>query len=119
MSDQPRVKRYGAYVQIPRELLLDAGAIEPTPQERAEAERQREESKRRQAGRDAVLAAARRSLAALTDPLSRAVLDLHRENGRGDCEGDDMDGYDAEYPSWPCRTVEAVAAHHGIALEAR
>lgn len=111
------MKRSGAYIPVSRELLLDAGVIEPTPQERAEMDRQREETRRRQAEQEAVLETARRSLAALTDPLSRAVLDLHQEDERGYCEGEDLDGYDAEYPEWPCRTVEVVAAHHGIALE--
>lgn len=75
-------------------------------------------------GRDAQLDEARQALAALTDPLARAVLDLHHEQGMyresgypwPTCDGCDMDGYEAEPPEWPCRTVQAVARHYGIAL---
>jgi hypothetical protein len=66
--------------------------------------------------RKAKLDAARQRLAALTDPLARAILDLHSEDERGECQGDDFDGYEAERPSWPCRTVEAVAEQNGIEL---
>lgn len=63
-----------------------------------------------------VIPASIRALDALTDPVSRAVLDLHRRTPYAgswecrECEGN-------EYPTdWPCRTVEAVAAVHGIDL---
>lgn len=61
---------------------------------------------------------AREQLAAITDPLTRAVLDLHEEHEDGTCWGDDIDGYEAERPDWPCRTIEVIAAHYGIPLEA-
>lgn len=109
------VKR-SAVIPVSREALLDAGLIEPTLDERAEIERHAIEAQQRQAERAAKLDAAREHLAAITDPLARAVLDLHAENDRHECEGDDMDGYEAEYPEWPCRTVETVAAHYGIEL---
>jgi len=82
-----------------------------TPQARAEYER-------RAAERAEILAAARERLAAITDPVARAVLDLHAPDDDGDCMGDDMEGYEAEQPTWPCRTVEAVAGHYGIRLKA-
>jgi hypothetical protein len=33
------------------------------------------------------------------------------------CEGCDSDGYDAEWPSWPCRTSTVVAEVLGVSLE--
>jgi hypothetical protein len=90
--------------------------IEPTPEERAEMERARAEYRQREALRLEALAAARERLAAITDPLTRAILDLHAEGEREECQGCDVDGYEAESPPWPCRTVETVAAHHGIGL---
>lgn len=110
------VKR-GAVIPMSRDMRLAAGVVEPTAEERAEMERSAAEARRRAEARVEGLAAARERLDAITDPLARAVLDLHRENERHECEGDDMDGYECEYPAWPCRTVEAVAEHYGIPLE--
>lgn len=106
------VKRYGYTVPVPREVLLDLGAVEPTPAERREADRREAEADMEQ--RAAATADARRRLAAITDQPARAVLDLHAENERGECEGDDMEGYECEWPGWPCRTVETIARHYGI-----
>jgi hypothetical protein len=108
--------KIGHVVEVPCELLLDAGAVEPTEQERAEYERQAADSERRRAERAAVLAAAREQLAAIDDPLARAVLDLHCENERGECLGDDFDGVEGESPAWPCTTTVTVARHFGIDL---
>lgn len=58
--------------------------------------------------------ASRRQLDAITDPLVRKILDLHRRDEYGDCCGCDHEG-PAEYDaSWPCRTVLLIAEHHGI-----
>lgn len=50
--------------------------------------------------------------------LVDVILDLHSCDTEADwsvtCEGCDVDGYEAEQPAWPCRTVLALAAHHGI-----
>lgn len=109
------IKR-GAYIPFTREMLLDAGMVEPTPEERAAMERAEAEARQRAAVRAEKLAEARRQFAALDDPLTRVVLDLHAEDEHGDCEGCDFGGYEGERPGWPCRTVEAVAAHYGIDL---
>ena len=45
-------------------------------------------------------------LGAVTDVVARAVLDLHRRDGR-DCVGCDLGG--ADMPEWPCWTVLLVA----------
>lgn len=109
------VKR-GALAFVPRELLLDAGLVEATAEERAAMERAAAESREREVARAIKLATARTALTALDDPLARLVLHLHSENERGECDGCDFDGYEAERPDWPCRTVEVIAAHHGIEL---
>lgn len=110
------LERFRSAVPVPRELLLDAGAIEPTAAERAEYERQRAESERRRAEQEAKLAAARAELAAITDPLARTVLDLHCEDGHGDCGGCDFSGWEAEPPRWPCTTTITIARRYGIDL---
>jgi hypothetical protein len=103
-------------VPVSREVAIEAGVVEPTPEERAEMDREAAESQRREAEREAKLAAARDQLAAITDPLARATLDLHHEDERGDCEGCDFAGYECEPPEWPCRTTVLVARHYGIDL---
>jgi len=59
-----------------------------------------------------------RALNGITDPVARAVLDLHSADtepvGRGECQGCDIDGHEAERPFWPCRTVVTVAGLFGI-----
>jgi hypothetical protein len=117
MNVEYGVVKRGAVVPMSRDMLLAAGVVEPTEAERAEMERQAAESKQRAAEREERLAEARRKLAAITDPLTRAILDLHAEDGRHECEGCDFSGYEAEQPDWPCSTVEIVAAHYGIALQ--
>ena len=32
------------------------------------------------------------------------------------CQGCDADGYEREYPTWPCRTSELIAHHLGVDL---
>jgi hypothetical protein len=44
-------------------------------------------------------------------PALTAVLDLHRPTDHYDgprCSGDDFEGYEAEEPGWPCRTIDAI-----------
>jgi hypothetical protein len=110
------VIKSSATVPVSRDLLLDAGVVEPTPVERAEMDRQRVDSERRAADRKAQVDAAREQLAAVTDPLARAVLDLHHEDQHGRCAGDEFGGYDGEPPAWPCDTVIVVARHFGIVI---
>lgn len=110
------VEKRPGVVSATREMLLDAGLVEPTAEERAQAERDRAEWERREVERVAKLAAARTALAALTDPLTRVTLDLHAEGPAGECEGCDWAGMEGEPGAWPCRTVEAVARHYGIEM---
>ena len=107
--------KHSAYVMpVSREMMLDAGVVEPTPAERAEAERAAAQYAIRAKERAMKLHAARIRLDELTDPLTRKILSLHCENERGECEGCDFSGFEAEPPDWPCSTVEAVAEHYGI-----
>ncbi|MFB6392700.1 hypothetical protein [Polymorphospora lycopeni] len=59
------------------------------------------------------------ALLAATDGVLRSVVELHAPHGRvSECEGCDFDGYDAERPDWPCRTIELIAEQVGITLTA-
>jgi hypothetical protein len=110
------VKRESYAVLVPRELLLDAGLVEPTPAERAHLDQQTAEADRRIEERSAKHESARRQLAAITDPLARAILDLHHEDDLHECAGYDYQGWEAEGPDWPCQTVRLVAEKYGIDL---
>jgi hypothetical protein len=110
------LKRSIGGIPVARELLLNAGLIEPTEIEQAKAERASAEYQARAERRAAALAVAREQLAALTDPLARAVLDLHHEDDLHECAGCDYQGWEAEGPDWPCTTVRLVAKQYGITL---
>lgn len=56
------------------------------------------------------------ALNAVTDPVARAVLDLHKANSQGECNGCECDGYEFDYPAWPCATTKTVATALGIAV---
>ena len=82
-----------------------------TDEQRAQIEAKRVERK-------AETAAWLEQLRQITDPLARAILDLHRAERSSEwadprCAGCDFDGYEAEEPLWPCRTVELVAERFG------
>ena len=55
--------------------------------------------------------------------LGNAILDLHScdldAEWGAECPGCDFDGYEGEAPSWPCRTVVAVAQHYGVVMPDR
>lgn len=61
-------------------------------------------------------------LDAVEEPTLRRLLDLHARVPSGSqwiCQGCDFDGYEAEEPTWPCRTVEAIIETHlGVVLPA-
>jgi hypothetical protein len=61
-------------------------------------------------------------LKAITEPTLRAVLDLHWPEDmqrHPSCPGCDIEGYEAEEPDWPCRTVRVIAEAQEIALPDR
>jgi hypothetical protein len=108
-DNEPAVSavKLGHTVKVPAELLADAAT--PPADEKSDLERIATE-------RDLKLGAAQHRLAQLADPLTRTILDLHSVDKYGECGGCDFGGYEAEPPEWPCRTVTAVAEHHGIEL---
>lgn len=95
-----------------REMALDHGLVEPTPQEVAD-----------RAARAAVyrVEAARREIvrvewfSALLDaagPVARAILEEHTPGRFDDCEGDGFDAFAGL--SWPCNTVLVGARAAGV-----
>ena len=123
MSDEPEitVQKIGAWTTISAESIYGDAVIpaswvwmngtEPTPEERAEWARKSEERKQRAAEYAA-------KIDAISEPVARAVLDLHARKARYSnwqvCEGCDINGYEAEEPGWPCRTVVLIGNHYGI-----
>jgi len=105
-------------IRVSREMLVAMGEVEPTPEERAEMDKQAAESNARRRESWRIYDAARPALDAITDPVARAVLDLHSSETieAPRCDGCDIEGYECERPEWPCRTVQAVAGHYGIDL---
>ena len=126
MTDEPEitVQKIGGWATFSAESTYGSAAIpspwawmnrpEPTTEERAEWARQAEERKQRASEYAA-------QIDTISDPVARMVLDLHaRDEARygtrdlGCCEGCDVDGYEGEQPSWPCRTVVLIGNHFGI-----
>lgn len=105
------IRKYGAVVQVSRTELLDLGLVEPTPAERAAREAEGIEWERRRQAEKQAIAAFATALEHVTDPVARAVLDLHKED-HGICDAErDFDGYGS---MWPCQTVVTVATTLGI-----
>lgn len=108
-SEHLTVTKYGARIAVHRTMLVDYGLVEPTEVERVERDAWRAEYDQRKQAATEALPVFLAALAAVTDPVARVVLDLHKaESGRcGACCtvcGDE--GYG---PGWPCSTVETVA----------
>lgn len=97
---------YGTALNPTRMLL--GPRPELTAEERAAAEEKRRDTWRR-------YRKARLQLASLRG-VARVVLDLHIVDEHGYCQGDDFGGWESEPPSWPCRTVLAIAQRHEIDL---
>lgn len=108
------VTKRGLVIQVSREMLLEHGLVEPTPEERAQMERQHAEAEQRRAEHAAKLTAARVQLAAIVEEPARTILDLHCEDERGECQGCEFDGWEAEPPAWPCTTVVTIGRFYGV-----
>jgi hypothetical protein len=108
------VRKHSAKFQMTLDMALDYGLVQPTPAERAEREEWHVEWEHRKQTATAAAAVFLAALAAVTDAVARAVLDLHKPAERGHCHGCDADGYEWEYPEWPCRTTTTIAATLGI-----
>ncbi|AYF32022.1 hypothetical protein CSH63_32220 [Micromonospora tulbaghiae] len=76
---------------------------------------------------DSLCPAPYRALLAATDGALRDVTALHRPEPHNihssglvswwQCRGCDADGYDWEYPGWPCRTTQLIASQLGVSLD--
>jgi hypothetical protein len=113
MTDLGKVRKYGYTVPISREMAIDAGLIEPTPEERAQEERERAEHLTAvEAARPQYERALRlvEVLALSDDDKSLAARLLHQHATHDDicdrCTGED-------YVSWPCDVVQTIVAHYG------
>jgi hypothetical protein len=113
MTDLGKVRKYGYTVPISRQMAIDTGIIEPTPEERTQAERDRAEHLAAvEAAKPQHEAAIRtiRLLSASDDKWSLAARLLHQHaNHGGVC--DEHGGED--YTTWPCDVVQTIAAHYG------
>lgn len=105
------VKR-GAVVPVPDILISDSLPV-LTGEERAANVAAYQRRRAEMAARREEL---RERLAAAAGPLGRRILALHDFDEHGECRGDELAGYEAEPPEWPCDTVRAVAEHYGIEL---
>ena len=115
MDDLPlTVTKHSTKVQVSRDFALDYGLVQPTEAERVERERWHAEYEQRKQAASEALPVFVAALAAVTDPVARAVLDLHKADGRGDCEGCEYGGYECEPPEWPCGTTTTIANLLGI-----
>lgn len=109
------VRKYGAHVPVSRDTLVACGLVAATPEEQARMDAAQVEHRRRVQAATEAWPAVVASLDAVTDPVGRAVLDLHRlDDGwcRG-CEGSNNDG---EPSTWPCNTVTEVAKVLGVPM---
>ena len=96
-------------MRISRELAIDMGLVEPSPEEQAERARSAEEFSKRCDAANLRKGEWLAALAAVTDPALRAVIDLHqldREYG-AHCQGCDQ-GCSCDLAEWPCSTIVAV-----------
>lgn len=107
------IRKIRVTIPISREVAIDHGIIEPTPEEQARAEEAAMRWRGWSEQQSAVRARMRDALDALTDPVVRLVLDLHHE-ADAQCQGCDPGDYAESGAEWPCSTVKAIAKHYGI-----
>lgn len=101
------LKKASISIPISAEMLAFHGPDRRTPEQQAEDERRHQVRKKREAKFEA-------DLAAITDPLSRLVLNLHAKKNYDECDGCDPGSYAESAAEWPCATVDLIARHHGI-----
>jgi hypothetical protein len=107
------VRKYGARLPVTRQNLLDLQLVKPTSAEQREMDNARADLNRRTSAATEAWPGFVAALDAVTDPVGRAVLDLHA-NRDGDCGGCAFNGYEAEPDAWPCPTTTLVAEKLGI-----
>lgn len=111
------VVKYGAFIPVSTEQLVYFGISKPTPEQQAELDAEHAAYNLRKQAATEALPWFISTLGEVTNPVARAVLDLHKRDD-GQCVGCDWSGYEGEPPGWPCRTVEAVAGALDIVVPA-
>ena len=120
IAAEARVSKFahnGIALNVSREMALDLGVVEPTPEEAARREVERQQwAETRRMGHEQTLAYVA-ALDAIDDPLTRQLLDLHdceRTGTYPDCEGCETGSYAESGIEWPCGTVDLIADHYAI-----
>lgn len=112
------VRKLSYHVQMSRDMAIDCGLIEPTPEEARRREEAHLDYVRRRESATAAWPMLVQQFAAVREPIARAVLDLHKPDDHGQCAGCDWNGFEGEPGEWPCRTVHAVAPLVGVEIPA-
>ena len=102
-------------IRITREMALDYGMVEPTPEERAKRDAEREEFARRKAALQARKGEILHALDRLADDPTLGHIVRHHmpdDDARRYCRGCDM-GCSCEAAAWPCSTIALILDHHG------
>lgn len=99
------VRKYGAIVSVSDEVLNPRPA---TGRKAAELDAYREAYR-------AALDALRAALAIIPAGPLAAVADLHTDRD-GECRGCDVEGWEAEFPEWPCRTAALLGEQLGVKI---
>jgi hypothetical protein len=117
------VRKIGSVLPVSQQVLADALDLNSIwqrlmqPDTRTPYQRERDQLAREADGRkarNAIRAAHAAALRAVDSPALVAVLELHAPvfGGLTDtsphCEGCDMEGYEVEWPAFPCRTYELI-----------
>ena len=113
-----QVVKFGTRVQMSRELAIERGLVERTPEEQAEYDAWRAEQRELQVAAWRIYGEALHAFTLLRNPVARLVLELHSPSDGAwpRCQGCEFGGYEAEEPEWPCSTVQAIAGHFEIEL---
>ena len=114
-------KKHSVAIRISREMALDMGLEEPTPEEAAQREARHREYVIERNQRTLIREAAWAWLGSIKEPALRAVLDLHAMVDPEHPEWSDptcAHCYDdtemGDHTTWPCETIRAIADVRGI-----
>lgn len=122
MTDAPPVKfkKNSVAIQVSREMLLDMGIVEPTPEEKAERDERMRLFITERNKRTLIREAAWAQLRLVKEPAVKAVLELHamvdKPHGDPECAHCYWDTEMGDHEDWPCETVTAIANAYGIEM---
>jgi hypothetical protein len=112
LTKLPDLQHNAVQFAISREMAVDLGIVEPTPQELTDRSGSVADSRIRYAARIALSAEWFLAILDAAGPVGAAAVGLHTPGRYGDCEGcgfEDMAGL-----PWPCATVLAAAEAAGL-----